>query len=135
MIDTDSIRKRFVGVRDVEPWVVPALCIEVDGTRALLAEAKAALSATEARAEKAEAEATAFEEQLTAREKDWDDEHARAERLAAYAQARKAADEAATKRGDTWAIVWREKSALADALYDALQPGDVTPAEDAEPQP
>ena len=47
MIDTEAIRKRFVGVREVEPWVLPVLCIEVDGTRLLLAEAEAALAAAE----------------------------------------------------------------------------------------
>ena len=41
MIDTELIRRRFVGVRHVAPYVVPALCDEVDALRAELAAEKA----------------------------------------------------------------------------------------------
>jgi hypothetical protein len=41
VIDTELIRRRFVGVRHVAPYVVPALCDEVDALRAELAAEKA----------------------------------------------------------------------------------------------
>lgn len=60
MIDTKAIRERFVGVRHVEPYVVPALCDRVD-------ELEAALAAAETRAERLAVYARAlkaYDEQL-----------------------------------------------------------------------